>query len=149
MSFQSAMPSVLSSVFTVTCGAGAGEPGECPDGPDGGAGKIDLRQVWAQIPDPRDRRGRRHSLEVMFALVQAAIVSGATTFAAVRHWIAAAPEQVLESVGARRNARTGRLEAPPPTRCAGRWPRSIPPRSTPPTRATGPRRCPTCTTPTT
>ena len=114
MSFQSATPSVLSSVFTVTCGAGAGEPGECPDGPDGGAGKIDLRQVWAQIPDPRDRRGRRHSLEVMFALVQAAIVSGATTFAAVRHWIAAAPEQVLESVGARRNARTGRLEAPHP-----------------------------------
>ncbi|MFA1544647.1 ISAs1 family transposase [Actinomadura monticuli] len=108
------MPSVLSSLLTVTSRAAAGGPVECPAGQDGGAGTADLRQVWAQIPDPRDRRGRRHSLEVMFALVQAAIVSGATTFAAVRHWIAAAPEQVLESVGARRNARTGRLEAPHP-----------------------------------
>ena len=108
------MPSVLSSVITVTCGAGAGGPGECPAGRDGGAGKIVLPQVWAQIPDPRDRRGRRHSLEVMFALVQAAVVSGATSWAAIRHWITVAPEQVLQSVGARRNARTGELEAPHP-----------------------------------
>ncbi|WP_165966772.1 ISAs1 family transposase [Actinomadura sp. 7K507] len=98
----------------MTCEAAAGDPGQEPAGESGGAGGTDLLQVWAQVPDPRDRRGRRHSLTVMFALVQAAIVSGATTWAAVRHWITVAPEQVLQSVGARRNARTGVLEAPHP-----------------------------------
>ncbi|MFG2243730.1 ISAs1 family transposase [Spirillospora sp. NPDC048823] len=108
---QSATPSAFSSLITVITKDTAGEH---PAGKGGGAAGDDLLQVWAQIPDPRDRRGRRHSLTVMFALVQAAIMSGAATWAAVGHWIAVAPEQVLHSVGARRNARTGVLEAPHP-----------------------------------
>lgn len=80
---------------------------------------VDLREVWAQVTDPRDRRGRRHSLVVILALVQAAVVqaavvSGATTFAAIRHWIGAAPQHVLADVGARRSPRTGRCQAPHP-----------------------------------
>ncbi|MFI7643137.1 transposase family protein [Nonomuraea sp. NPDC049400] len=38
----------------------------------------------AHVPDPRDPRGRRHPLTVLLGLVQAAIVSGATTYAATR-----------------------------------------------------------------
>ena len=75
---------------------------------------VDLRQVWAQITDPRDRRGRRHSLVVILALVQAAVVAGATGFAAIRHWIGAAPQQVLADIGARRHPRTGEYQAPHP-----------------------------------
>ncbi|MFC4005819.1 transposase family protein [Nonomuraea purpurea] len=75
---------------------------------------TDLRQVWAQIPDPRDRRGRRHPLVVMLGLVQAALVSGATSYAAIRHWIAAAPQEVLERLGARRDRRSGMFIAPHP-----------------------------------
>jgi hypothetical protein len=69
--------------------------------------------VWAQITDPRDRRGRRHSL-VILALVQAAVVSGATTFAAIRYWIGAVPQHVLAGVDARRDPRTGLYQAPHP-----------------------------------
>jgi hypothetical protein len=43
----------------------------------GDADRLDLRQVWEQIPDPRDARGRRHPLGVILSLVQAAIVAGA------------------------------------------------------------------------
>ncbi|TQM68866.1 IS4 family transposase [Actinomadura hallensis] len=75
---------------------------------------FDLREVWAQITDPRDRRGRRHSLVAILGLVQAAVVSGATGFAAIRHWIGAAPQHVLAEAGARRSPRTGRYEAPHP-----------------------------------
>jgi hypothetical protein len=56
---------------------------------------TELRQVYAQVTDPRDARGRRHSLVSVLMLVQAAVVAGATTWAVVRHWIAAAPEHVL------------------------------------------------------
>ncbi|MFG1711341.1 ISAs1 family transposase [Nonomuraea sp. M3C6] len=75
---------------------------------------TDLRQVWAQVPDPRDRRGRRHPLVVILALVQAAIVSGAVSYAAIRHWIRSAPDPVLAQLGARFDRRTGRHQAPHP-----------------------------------
>jgi predicted transposase YbfD/YdcC len=103
-------------MITETTGGDTG----CPDAAglepaaDAAAECVGLRQVWAQIPDPRDARGRRHSLVVIFALVQAAIVAGATSYAAIRHWIGAAPQRVLEDIGARRDHRTGRLVAPHP-----------------------------------
>lgn len=73
-----------------------------------------LRQAWAQVPDPRDRRGRRYPLALMLALVQAAIVSGAVSSAAIRHWIARAPQEVLAQLGAQRDRRTGLFQAPHP-----------------------------------
>lgn len=82
--------------------------------PGAGGSAVDLRQVWAQITDPRDRRGRRHSLVVILALVQAAVVSGATTFAAIKHWAGAVPQHVLAGVGARQDPRTGLYQAPHP-----------------------------------
>ncbi|MBT2235075.1 ISAs1 family transposase [Nonomuraea sp. NEAU-A123] len=75
---------------------------------------ADLRQVWAQIPDPRDWRGRWHPLVVMFALVQATLVSGALSYAATRHWIRTVPQEVLEQIGARHDRRTGLYQAPHP-----------------------------------
>lgn len=81
----------------------------------------DLRQVWAQIADPRDRRGRRHSLVVILALVQAAVVAGATSFAAIRDWIGAAPQQVLADIGARQRRSTGKYQAPHPDTVCRCW----------------------------
>jgi predicted transposase YbfD/YdcC len=101
---QSVMPAAVSAIVAVSEDA---EPGA-------GAAAVDLRRVWAQVTDPRDRRGRRHSLVTILALVQAAVVSGATTFAAIRHWIGACRQQVLADIGARQDPRTGRFLAPHP-----------------------------------
>lgn len=105
------MPTVLSAITSVVNDAEQHEhlssTGQTVD-------MTDLRQVWAQIHDPRDPRGRRHPLVVILALVQAAMVSGAVSYAAIRHWIARAPQPVLEQIGARRNRRTGLYQAPHP-----------------------------------
>jgi hypothetical protein len=53
-------------------------------------------------------------LVVILALVQCAVVAGATSFAAIRHWIGAAPQQVLADIGARQNRWTGEYQAPHP-----------------------------------
>ncbi|GAA0978951.1 hypothetical protein GCM10009555_042730 [Acrocarpospora macrocephala] len=58
---------------------------------------TDPRQAWAQLPDPRDPRGRPHPLVVILALVQAAIVSGAVCQAAIRHGIPTAPSRSWRS----------------------------------------------------
>ncbi|MEU7002686.1 hypothetical protein [Nonomuraea sp. NPDC046570] len=47
--------------------SGADEHQLAADG--AGVDMSDLRQVWAQIPDPRDPRGRRHPLAVILGLV--------------------------------------------------------------------------------
>ncbi|WP_246238313.1 ISAs1 family transposase [Acrocarpospora corrugata] len=107
---QCATPPVLSAITAIVSDADQHElscDGEIVD-------MADLRQVWAHIPDPRDRRGRRHSLGLLLALVQAAIVSGATSYAAIRHWVARAPREVLAQLGARQDRRTGHYQAPHP-----------------------------------
>lgn len=104
MSVQSVTPAAVG----VMASALAGEDGRAQDHP------ADLRPVWAQITDPRDQRGRRHPLTAILGLVQAAVVAGASTFAAITHWIGAAPQQVLAEAGARRNRRTGLFQAPHP-----------------------------------
>jgi predicted transposase YbfD/YdcC len=98
------MPAAV-SVIAAVVPAGAVEPGCEVTAPD-------LREVWAQVTDPRDPRGRRHSLVVILTLVQAAVVSGATSFAAIGHWIGAAPQHVLAGAGARRCRWAGRYQAP-------------------------------------
>jgi hypothetical protein len=70
------------------------------DSPGPEVAVADPRQVWAQISDPRDRL--------------AAVVAGATGFAAIRHWIGAAPQQVLADAGARRSRWSGEYQAPHP-----------------------------------
>jgi hypothetical protein len=100
------MPAIVSAIRgVVTEGDRADEPA---------AGDADLRAVFAEVTDPRDRRGRRHTLAAILMLVQAAVVSGATTFAAIGHWVNAAPVQVLTDCGVRPAPRTGTLKAPHP-----------------------------------
>jgi predicted transposase YbfD/YdcC len=105
LSVQFAMPVALSTIAATL--AEGGESGT-------GIAAVDLREVWAEVTDPRDARGRRHSLVVILALVQAAVVSGAMTFAAIRHWIGTVPQHVLADIGARQSPRTGRFQAPHP-----------------------------------
>jgi predicted transposase YbfD/YdcC len=65
-------------------------PGEVPS----------LLEQLAQVPDPRDPRGVRHALVVVLALTACAVLAGATSLLAVGEWIADAPGQLLEQVGA-------------------------------------------------
>jgi predicted transposase YbfD/YdcC len=65
-------------------------PGEVPS----------LLEQLAQVPDPRDSRGVRHALVVVLALTACAVLAGATSLLAVGEWIADAPGQLLEQVGA-------------------------------------------------
>lgn len=76
---QSVMSGVGTAVQTLI--------GTCDADQDAGG----LASIYAQVTDPRDARGRRHSLSSILMLMQSAVVAGATTWAAIRHWVAAAP----------------------------------------------------------
>lgn len=106
MSAKFAMPAIVSAIHDlITVSDHVEEPS---------AAGTDLGAVFAKVTDPRDRRGRRHTLAAILTLVQAAVVSGATTFAAIRHWIRSAPSGVLADCGIRPAPRTGTLKAPHP-----------------------------------
>ncbi|WP_206699963.1 transposase family protein [Actinomadura sp. RB99] len=76
--------------------------GQCPG----------LAEYLEQVPDPRDRRGVRHSLTSLLMAAAAAVLAGATSFTAVGEWVADAPPQVLAALGVRRDPLT-RQFAPP------------------------------------
>ena len=65
--------------------------GQCPD----------LLECLARVPDPRDRRGVRHSLSSLLLAAVAAVLAGARSFTAVGEWVADAPPQVLAALGIR------------------------------------------------
>lgn len=46
-----------------------------------------LLELLAQIPDPRDRHGRRHPLAAMLAAIVCAILTGARGYRAMAQWI--------------------------------------------------------------
>jgi hypothetical protein len=48
--------------------------------------RSSLLAFLAEIPDPRSRRGRRHPLTAILALVCCAIMSGAKSYAAIGQW---------------------------------------------------------------
>jgi predicted transposase YbfD/YdcC len=87
LSAKSAMPAAVPAVVSTILAAARG--GDLADP----AAAVTLWEVWAQVRDPRDARGRRHRLPSI--LVQAAVTSGATTFAGIVHWIGVAPQHVL------------------------------------------------------
>jgi predicted transposase YbfD/YdcC len=66
----------------------------------------------ARVPDPRDRRGVRHSLTSLLLTAVAAVLAGARSFAAIGEWAADAPPQVLGALGVRRDPLAGRFEPP-------------------------------------
>jgi predicted transposase YbfD/YdcC len=72
-----------------------------------------LAECFAAVPDPRRRRGIRHSLTCVLVLCTGAVLSGCTTLEDVTAWAHAAPREVLAAAGARRNV-LGVLVAPHP-----------------------------------
>jgi hypothetical protein len=45
-----------------------------------------LLDLLAQVPDPRNRRGRRHPLAGLLAVGIAAVIAGSRSFAAIGQW---------------------------------------------------------------
>ena len=76
--------------------------GQCPG----------LLECLARVPDPRDRRGVRHSLSSLLLAAVAAVLAGAQSFTAVGEWVADAPPQVLAALGVRRDPLASRFEPP-------------------------------------
>jgi predicted transposase YbfD/YdcC len=66
----------------------------------------------AHITDPRQRRGRRHSLVGVLGVAVAAVLAGARSLAAIGEWAADAPGQVLAALGVRRDPLTGAFRPP-------------------------------------
>src|SRR5580692_4566443 len=61
-----------------------------------------LLDLLAQVPDPRNRRGRRHALAGLLAAGIAAVLAGSRSFAAIGQWAADAGPEVLARLGAAR-----------------------------------------------
>src|SRR6478672_11313977 len=58
-----------------------------------------LMEVFAQVPDPRDPRGVRHSLATVLTLAQTAVLAGARTLLAIAEWIQDADREALSRLG--------------------------------------------------
>ena len=64
---------------------------EAPNGELSVVESIKLLQALSAIPDPRRRRGRRHSLQSILLVAVCAVLAGARTYAAIGDWAAARP----------------------------------------------------------
>jgi predicted transposase YbfD/YdcC len=71
-----------------------------------------LLEHLAQLADPRQRRGRRHTLGTVLAVAACAVLAGATSLAAIAEWAADAPGPVLAALGVRRHPLTGAWRPP-------------------------------------
>lgn len=60
---------------------------------------VGLWQVLATLPEPRDRRGIRHSLPSVIAVALAAVLAGARTLAAIGEWAADLPVHLRPRFG--------------------------------------------------
>jgi predicted transposase YbfD/YdcC len=98
---QSGMFAVLSSAAATSCELQV-DPADC--------GR--LLELLALVPDPRKRRGIRHSVAAVIAIAAAAVLAGSTSVLAIGEWAAEAPHGVLGALGSRRSPRTGRFTAP-------------------------------------
>ena len=56
-------------------------------------------EAFAGVPDPRDRRGRRHPLAAILTLGVAAMLSGARSIYAIYQWGRSQPPEVVRSLG--------------------------------------------------
>lgn len=61
--------------------------------------RIPLVEVFAQVPDPRARRGLRHGLPGILSVAAAAVTAGARSLLAIGEWAAAADRDVLARLG--------------------------------------------------
>ena len=58
-----------------------------------------LVEVFAQVPDPRDPRGVRHSVATVLTLAQTAVLAGARTLLAIAEWTQDADRDMLSRIG--------------------------------------------------
>lgn len=82
-------------------------PSLCPGGP----AMIDLNSIVGEqgelvrllegIPDPRKKRGIRHSQAVVLSMAICACFAGSRSFVAIGEWAAALPQEALERFGCR------------------------------------------------
>ena len=61
-----------------------------------------LLERLAMLPDPRNRRGRRHTLASVLAVSAAAVAAGARSVAAIAEWATDAPWPILLRAGCAR-----------------------------------------------
>lgn len=71
-----------------------------------------LLEVLSLVPDPRKRRGVRHSIAALLAIVAAAVLAGARSVLVIGEWAGQAPQVVLAARGARYNPTISRFSAP-------------------------------------
>jgi predicted transposase YbfD/YdcC len=76
----------------------------------GGSG---LLECFARVPDPRDRRGIRHSVPTILGLCTAAVLSGNVTLVEITDFVRGASQELLTALGARQG-RSSRCRAPHP-----------------------------------
>jgi DDE_Tnp_1-associated/Transposase DDE domain len=60
---------------------------------------AELREVLAEVVDPRKRRGVRHGLVVVLTVAVCAVVAGARSFVAVAEWVADVPDDIAAVLG--------------------------------------------------
>ncbi len=77
------------------------------------AGGESLLDWFAAVPDPRSKRGVRHSLPTILGLCTAAVLSGCVTLVEITDWVIHAERELLAGVGARQD-RSGRYTPPHP-----------------------------------
>ncbi|ANZ13566.1 transposase family protein [Streptomyces noursei] len=61
----------------------------------------DLAARLTALPDPRDRRGRRHHLVSILLTACAAVLTGSKSYAVIGQWARSAPQHTLARLGAR------------------------------------------------
>ena len=71
-----------------------------------------LVELLSLIPDPRKRRGVRHSIASILAIATAAVMANCKSVLAIGEWAAEAPQELLAALGARKSRRTSRYTAP-------------------------------------
>ncbi|MFD4034454.1 transposase family protein [Streptomyces sp. NPDC058637] len=83
-----------------------------------------LRDRLTALPDPRDRRGRRHSLVSVLLTASCAVLAGARSYLAIGQWARHAPQHTTPSPGGSAYAPTDRLGSAlrrPPPPFAASW----------------------------
>ncbi|HEX7162785.1 MAG TPA: ISAs1 family transposase, partial [Trebonia sp.] len=88
--------------FTLTIACHEGHRPPMTSSPMAAARCQHLLGLLAQVPDPRDKRGRRHALAGLLAVGIAAVIAGSRSFAAIGQRAGDAGPGVLAALGAER-----------------------------------------------
>jgi predicted transposase YbfD/YdcC len=100
------MPAQSATLAVLSCSAAAAD-----DLHVDAAGCGRLLELLSLVPDPRKRRGVRHSLAAVLAIAAAAVLAGSRSVRAIGEWAAEAPQVVLAALGARYSPAAGRFRA--------------------------------------